>query len=81
MTPDPVRGSAIRYVSGFVLLVTALVMLLGGGLMMVRALERGGYGTSTVDQALTVIAAGGGFLAIAISLLIWELSIRHNIRH
>ena len=74
-------GSPVRYVSGLVLLVAALVTLLSGGLMMVRALERGGYGTSSVDRSLTLLAAGGGFLAIGISLLIWEVSIRHNIRH
>ena len=78
---EPQQGSSIRYVSGVVTLIAALVTLLGGGLMMVRALERGGYGTSTVDRALTVLAAGGAFLAIGISLLIWEISIRHNIRH
>lgn len=88
MKPPPIRRSAerdgsspIRYVSGMVLLVAALVTLLSGGFMMVGALERGGYGTSSVDRALTVLAAGGGFLAIGISLLIWEISIRYNIRH
>lgn len=75
------RGSPIRYLSGIVLLVVALVTLLSGGFMMVGALERGGYGTSTVDRALMVMSAGGGCLAIGISLLIWEFSIRHNIRH
>ena len=75
------KGSSIRYVAGLVTLVAALVTLLSGGLMMVRALERGGHGTATVDRSLTVLAAGGAFLAIGISLLIWELSIRHNIRH
>ena len=74
-------GSSVRYVSGLVALVTALVTLLSGGLLMVGALERGGYGTSSIDRALTVLAAGGGFLAIGISLLIWEVSVRHNIRH
>ena len=74
-------GSAVRYVSGLVLLIASLVTLLSGGVMMVQALERGGYGTSAVDRPLTVLAAGGGFLAIGISLLIWELSIRHNISH
>ena len=77
----PQRGSPIRYVSGIVLLVLALVTLLSGGFMMVGALERGGYGTASVDRAVTVLATGGAFLAIGISLLIWELSIRHNIRH
>lgn len=75
------RGSPIRYVSGMVSLMVSLVTLLSGGLMMVGALERGGYGTASVDYALAVLVAGGGFLAIGISLLIWELSIRHNIRH
>jgi hypothetical protein len=63
-----------------VLLIAALVTLLSGGIMMIDTLERGGYGTSTLDHALTVLAAGGGFLAIGISLLIWEISIRHNIQ-
>ena len=82
MTPaGPQRGSPIRYLFGLVLLVLALVALLSGGFMMVGALERGGYGTSSVDRAVTVLATGGGFLAIGISLLIWELSIRHTIRH
>ena len=75
------NGSPIRYVSAITLLVVALVTLLSGGFMMVGALERGGYGTSSITRALMVLGAGGGFLAIGISLLIWELSIRHNIRH
>jgi hypothetical protein len=75
------RGSSVRYVSGLVLLIAALVTLLSGGLLMVGALERGGYGTPSVDRALTLLATGGGFLAIGISLLIWEVSIRHDIQH
>jgi hypothetical protein len=75
------EGGPIRYVSGLVFVVAALVTLLGGGLMMVRELERGAYGTASIDRALTLLAAGGGFLAIGISLLIWEVSVRHNIRH
>jgi hypothetical protein len=74
------RASTARYIAGAVLLLSAVVTLLGGALMMVRALERGEYGTASIDRALIVLAAGGGLLAIAISLLIWELSIRHNIR-
>jgi hypothetical protein len=81
MSRERGQASSVRYVAGMVALITALVALLGGGLMMVQALERGGYGTSSVDLALTVLAVGGGFLALGISLLIWELSIRHNIRH
>ena len=59
----------------------ALVALAGGGIQMVRSLERGGYGTGSVNIALIWLGVGGALLSIGISLLIWELSVRHNIRH
>jgi hypothetical protein len=80
-TRDGGRGSSIRFVMALVSLVAALVALPAGGVQMVRALERGGYGTSAVDQALVWLGVGGGLLSIGISLLIWELSVRHNWRH
>ena len=75
------RGSSIRYVIGLVSLVGAFVALAAGGMQMVRTLERGGYGTSGIDIAIAWLVAGGALLGIGISLVIWELSIRHNIRH
>ncbi len=75
------RGSPIRYIGGLVSLISALVVLPAGGLQMVRTLERGGYGTSGIDQALAILGVGGGLLALGIALLIWELSVRHNWRH
>ncbi len=82
MTPQrPERGSPIRYVIGLVSLVSALVAIPAGGVQMVRTLERGGYGTSSIDYALVWLGIGGGLLAIGIALLIWELSVRHNWRH
>ena len=48
---------------------------------MVRALERGGYGTSSITIALAWLGLGGGLLGLGIALLIWELSVRHNMRH
>ena len=80
-TEGPRRGSTVRYVLGLTCLVLAFVMLPGGCIQMVRTLDRGGYGTSGVDYALWSLAAGGGFLALGIALLIWEVSVRHNIRH
>lgn len=77
----PQRGSSIRYVLGMVSLIGALVALPAGGIQMVRTLERGGYGTSGIDVALMWLGAGGALLGIGISLIIWELSVRHNIRH
>ena len=75
------QGSAIRYVIGMVSLIGALVALPAGGIQMVRTLERGGYGTSDIDVALMWLGAGGALLGVGISLMIWELSVRHNIRH
>jgi len=66
---------------GGVSLVGALVALPAGFLQMVRTLERGGYGTAGIDYALWWLGLGGGLLAVGIALLIWELSIRHNVRH
>ena len=90
MNPEPIgrsaerdgtRGSPIRYIIGLVSLVAAMVALPAGGIQMVRTLELGGYGTPGIDYALLWLAAGGGFLGLGISLVIWELSVRHNWKH
>ena len=80
-SPGPQRGSPARYVAGMMCLVVAMVMLPAGFILMVRALESGGYGTSAVSASLMWLGAGGGFLGFGIALLIWELSVRHNIKH
>ena len=77
----PQRGSPIRYVVAAVSLVGALVALTAGGTQMVRSLERGGYGTSSIDYAVALLGLGGGLLGLGVALLIWELSVRHNVRH
>jgi hypothetical protein len=79
--PQGARGSSIRYVVGLVSLISALVALAAGAIQMVRTLERGGYGTTGIDVALLWLAAGGALLGLGVSLMIWELSVRHNIRH
>jgi hypothetical protein len=48
---------------------------------LVTALERGGYGTSSNTLAFVWLGAGGGFLGLGIVLLIWEYSVRYNVRH
>ena len=77
----PQHGSPIRYVSAMVSLFGAMVALPAGGIQLVRSLERGGYGTTSIDVALVWLGIGGGLLGVGVSLLIWELSVRHNIRH
>ena len=80
-TPGPQRGSPARYVFGMVCLIGAMVTIPVGFVQMIQALERGGYGTSSTTLALAWFGLGGGLLALGIALLIWEISVRHNIRH
>lgn len=80
-TPGPQRGSPVRYIAGMVCLMGAMVALPGGFIQMVRSLERGGYGTSLMTYAFVWMGVGGGLLGLGIALLIWELSVRYDIRH
>lgn len=77
----PQRGSSTRYVAALVSLIASLITILTGFVFMVRSLEGGGYGTSSNTFAMMWISAGGGLLGLGIVLLIWELSIRHDVRH
>jgi hypothetical protein len=79
--PGPQRGSPARYIGGMVCLMGAMVALPGGFIQMVRSLERGGYGTSVMTYAFAWLGVGGGLLGLGIALLIWELSVRYDIRH
>ena len=86
MKPDvkpagPQRGSPARYVAAAVCLIAAMVALPAGFIQMVRALERGGYGTSNMTAGFLTLGLGGGLLGLGIALMIWELSVRYNIRH
>ena len=77
----PQRGSPARYVAGMVSLIGAMVTIPAGFVQMIRALEAGGYGTRSNTIAFAWLGLGGGFLGLGIALLIWEVSVRHNIRH
>ena len=77
----PRRGSPARYVAGLVCLIGAMVTIPAGFIQMIRVLERGGYATSNNTIAFAWLGLGGGLLAVGMALVIWELSVRHNIRH
>jgi hypothetical protein len=81
MTKVPQRPSPTRYVTAGVCLIGAMVCLPAGFLQMVFALQRGGYGTSSIVYAVSWLALGGGLLGLGIALMIWELSVRHGVRH
>ncbi len=78
---EPQPRSPARYIGGMVCLVGAMVTIPAGFMQMIRALEGGGYGTSSNTLAFATLGLGGGLLALGMALLIWELSVRHNIRH
>jgi hypothetical protein len=75
------QRSVVRAIAGAVCLVASLVVLPAGFIMMVRALEASGYGSPAVTPALAVLSGGGGLLGLGIALLIWELSVRYDVRH
>ncbi len=77
----PSQQSILRTIAGAVCLLGALVVLPAGFIMMVRALESAGYHSEMVTRSLAVLGAGGGLLGVGIALLIWELSVRYNVRH
>lgn len=80
-SPSHAKGSAVRTVGAGVCLISSLVVLPAGFVQMVRALEGGGYGTGGVTFSFWWLGAGGGLLGMGIALLIWEISVRHGIRH
>ena len=79
--PPAQKPSPTRYVTAGVCLIGAMVCLPAGFFQMVLALQRGGYGTSSITYAVAWLALGGGLLGLGIALMIWELSVRHGVRH
>jgi len=80
-SPTPAKGSTIRGVIGALSLLLALVMLPVAFVMMIRGVEQFGYGSEPVRQSLILMSVGGGLLGIGIAVLIWEFSVRYDVRH
>jgi hypothetical protein len=53
-----------------VCLIAAMVTLPAGFIQMVRALERGGYGTSAMTYSFLWLGFGGGLLGLGVALMI-----------
>jgi len=81
MSKLPPRPSPTRYIAAGVSLIGAMVCLPAGFIQMVLALQRGGYGTTSITYAVAWLALGGGLLGLGMALMIWELSVRHGVRH
>ena len=79
---DPRRdsGSTIRLLTGVVLIVMALTTAVLGFVRLISILDSGGYGTSSMRWALTILGMAGAFLAGGVATLIWEISKRYESR-
>ena len=77
----PKKGSALRYLSGLVSLIVSLVVLAASFVQMILSLEATGYGSRGVTVALVWMSLGGGLLGFGMAMVIWELSVRYDIRH
>jgi hypothetical protein len=57
-----------------------MVVLPVGFVVLVTGLQDGSYNTRVMVNALGVLALGGGLLALGVSMLIWEMSVRYGVR-
>jgi hypothetical protein len=72
--------SFVRALIGVVSLLASMVVIPAGFVLLVTGMQRGGDSTRPMLQALGVLAAGGGLMALGVSMLIWEMSVRYGIR-
>ena len=62
-------------------MASSLAIIGASFVLFTRALDVSGYGSPAWKTALMWMSGGGGLLGIGMSCLIWELSVRYNIRH
>ena len=81
ITPPIQRPSTLRAIIGIVCMASSLAIIGASFVLFTRALDASGYGSPAWKTALMWMSGGGGLLGIGMSCLIWELSVRYNIRH
>lgn len=81
LNPSVQRPSTLRAIIGVVCMAMSLAIIAASFVLFVRALELSGYGSQPWKTALMWMSGGGALLAVGMSCLIWELSVRYNIRH
>lgn len=79
MATAPEPKSLLRALIGTISLIASLIVIALGFVMLAGHAESGGSWRAVV-RPLAVLATGGALLSIGIAMLIWELSIRYNIR-
>lgn len=71
--------SLLRAILGTVSLIGSLLVI-ALGFVLLAGHAGGGGSWRTVIMPLSVLAVGGALLAFGIAMLIWELSIRYDVR-
>lgn len=79
MSDDRESKSLLRALIGTVSLVASLVVIPLGMVVLV-ADTAGDGGLRALVRPLGVLSAGGALLSFGIAMLIWELSVRYDVR-
>ena len=79
MGPAREPKSLLRAVAGVVSLFASLIVIPIGFVLLVQNADPGNPSRS-IKLPLGVLMAGGGLLALGIAMLIWEVSVRYDIR-
>ncbi len=71
------QPSGVRLAAGWLILLCAVATALFGFIQLGTALDTAErYGTSGVRNALMILGGAGGGIAVGITFLIWEFSVR-----
>jgi hypothetical protein len=79
MAAAPGSKSLLRALIGTVSLLASLIVI-GLGFVMLAGRAESGGSWRTLIPPLGVLACGGALLSFGITLLIWEMSVRYDIR-
>jgi hypothetical protein len=72
------NGSVLRLVTGGLLVIVALAVAAFGFTSLVGVLDGGGYGTTAMRNALTMLGVAGACLAGGIATVIWDVAKRYE---
>ena len=70
----------MRLFVGALLIVIAVGVTVYGFINLAGVLDRGGYGTPAVRNALGILGLAGALLAAGIATVIWDVSKRYETR-
>jgi hypothetical protein len=78
--PPTEPKSFFRAFVGVSALLLSIIIIPVGFVLLVTGIQGGGDRARAMAAALGVLAIGGGLMALGVSLLIWEMSVRYGVR-